>query len=1285
MALNDIILRIRAQNDASGGLNSLGNDFRRVSSVVAAAAASATAALGGMTAAIGITEISRAGMAFQGYRAALGSVADGAANAEAVLKYLKQTSNDLGLDMEATTEQFTLLTAAAKGTSMQGKPTMEIFEGISMAMTALGRSTDDTSGALNAIQQMISKGKVSSEELKEQLGERLPGAFQLAAQAMGVTTDKLFKMLEDGKVMADDLLPKMASELKKRYGEAADAAADGMRANINRVKNGFTELSDTIFKSGFGDAVNNQLKGVLSIISGPDSEALGQSLGASLGSAVTMVGSAASQMKTILMAGLQVAQELNSELGIIDKINSAFTGLSSVASSAASNIDLVKAALVGLVAVKATTTVLSLGAAFVGLTAALTPIGLAIGAVVAGIGAATGAVYYFRDSTIEFGNQQVSLGSLVSGVWTTITEGISTRFTEIKDTLSGLYTFFSGVFSNIATEADGKLTLVGGALLTLNSVFSNFADNAKSRVEIFLGVIQSIRTAITELGASILTLDLSRFLNIDDSVTEAFSSQQGSIDRGIASFQSSVASNTQKAQQPPIPAAAGGVPQLTPTIAENLAKAAANTREPKANQDAMTAANNALLAELGKLPEAIATATANNTPAPPAPPSPASISGMGPSDFSAWASLIPGALPNVNGTIAKGVASLPSPDAVGGMAASPSVSNVAVRDAASAALGNPVIAPKGPDEEAIKAAEKELKDYQKRIERLTDTFLPAKARSLEFKEAQVDLSRALKEGKISQEEYNIMTAQAQEILGSGSGVMAAALRDLDEQARLLGVSSKARETESAVIQLENEAKRDGIKLTAEEIDLYRKRYDALKQQEIDSTFAERQQDRVKALREEISLFGMRGAARERQTELYSAMAEAENAGVSDAAGAIKEYMAAFDELQAKEAAHKGSVMGGIRDALYEQVEASKDVAGQVRNTFNAAISSIEDAFIQTALTGKISFTDMANSIHKELLKFAVGGVRGALMEKLLAWVGDGTEAGSTDKAQSGIVGVVQAAAGASGATAGQGAEGVAKTAAGALGGMGQSIGSAVINIGSATITGAGMPGMGGGAGEMIVSGGKTITSTDALQGVNDNAATKGPFSFLTDMLSGITDFFGGFFSKITDVFSGLASGLGNVFSSALSGIGSLFSGGAGGGSSLVSGIGSLFAGVFHTGGTAGNADVTRQISASVFANANRYHVGGMAGLQPGEVPAILERGELILTKSQTSNLSDMLSNGRNDNGTRMANNNSGNGPIGITINQHFNGTQNKDDMRQSAGVTGQVVLSTLERHRRRNG
>lgn len=75
--------------------------------------------------------------------------------------------------------------------------------------------------------------------------------------------------------------------------------------------------------------------------------------------------------------------------------------------------------------------------------------------------------------------------------------------------------------------------------------------------------------------------------------------------------------------------------------------------------------------------------------------------------------------------------------------------------------------------------------------------------------------------------------------------------------------------------------------------------------------------------------------------------------------------------------------------------------------------------------------------------------------------------------------------------------------------------------------------------------------------------------------------------------------------------------GAGGGGGGAGGfLSKILTSVMHTGGVVGSAGATRAVSPLVFAGAARYHGGGIAGLKPNEVPAILESGpnaEEVLT------------------------------------------------------------------------
>ncbi|MHA6731747.1 phage tail length tape measure family protein [Devosia sp. A369] len=109
-----------------------------------------------------------------------------------------------------------------------------------------------------------------------------------------------------------------------------------------------------------------------------------------------------------------------------------------------------------------------------------------------------------------------------------------------------------------------------------------------------------------------------------------------------------------------------------------------------------------------------------------------------------------------------------------------------------------------------------------------------------------------------------------------------------------------------------------------------------------------------------------------------------------------------------------------------------------------------------------------------------------------------------------------------------------------------------------------------------------------------------------------------------DAFADLASRIGDMFiDNAFSMLGSMFKPGAGmGGGGSRGGLfgGSIIPGILHSGGTAGADGYNhgRQFSPAIWANAPRYHNGGVAGLRPNEVPAILERGEKVIPANQNA-------------------------------------------------------------------
>jgi tape measure domain-containing protein len=208
---------------------------------------SATAATGGFFAFSAISDKVREGLndfaAISGVQATLKALTGSAAAGAAEFVYIKAKSDELGLSLIPTAKAYTGLFAAAKEANIPVAQTRAIFEGVTGAAKVLNLTADDTNGVLLALQQIVSKGTVASEELRGQIGERLPGAFGIAAKAMGLTTAELGKQLQAGKVLASDFLPKFAAQLKATYGDATAEAATQVGSNLGRINTYFANSS----------------------------------------------------------------------------------------------------------------------------------------------------------------------------------------------------------------------------------------------------------------------------------------------------------------------------------------------------------------------------------------------------------------------------------------------------------------------------------------------------------------------------------------------------------------------------------------------------------------------------------------------------------------------------------------------------------------------------------------------------------------------------------------------------------------------------------------------------------------------------------------------------------------------------------------------------------------------------------------------------------------------------------------------------------------------------------
>lgn len=151
------------------------------------------------------------------------------------INFLKQTAEELGVSLQSIQKPYVQYLASSKDSLDVTRKTIKSFLGLS---TALGLPAAQTQLIIKALQQMQSKGTVMAEELKLQLGDSVPGAVALFAEAMGVSTKEFLKLIKQGKV-SSKVLQDVAETIEKKYGAAIEKGSKTIRASTNRISNAF--------------------------------------------------------------------------------------------------------------------------------------------------------------------------------------------------------------------------------------------------------------------------------------------------------------------------------------------------------------------------------------------------------------------------------------------------------------------------------------------------------------------------------------------------------------------------------------------------------------------------------------------------------------------------------------------------------------------------------------------------------------------------------------------------------------------------------------------------------------------------------------------------------------------------------------------------------------------------------------------------------------------------------------------------------------------------------------
>ncbi|RYF77399.1 MAG: hypothetical protein EOO29_21535, partial [Comamonadaceae bacterium] len=241
-----------------------------------------------LAAVFAIGDMARSAAEIETLQVGLKAVSGSAEQAGKDMDFVRRMAAAAGVDVVEAGGAFLSLSAATKGTAVEGAATRQVFEAVTVAMARAGKGSAETSNALQALAQMAGKGTVQMEELRGQLGEALPGALSAAAAGLGVTTKELSELVEQGKITAEDLFPALSKGLNDLYG--ASGGAQTLAQELANVKNAFTDMSSDIGNAGGLDALKTgaELAQAGLVMLNHAVVGLGKGIGAVMGALLTM-------------------------------------------------------------------------------------------------------------------------------------------------------------------------------------------------------------------------------------------------------------------------------------------------------------------------------------------------------------------------------------------------------------------------------------------------------------------------------------------------------------------------------------------------------------------------------------------------------------------------------------------------------------------------------------------------------------------------------------------------------------------------------------------------------------------------------------------------------------------------------------------------------------------------------------------------------------------------------------------------------------------------------------
>ncbi|MBF6987256.1 tape measure protein [Cupriavidus sp. IK-TO18] len=248
--------RIQDLEESLNGTAEAATKTSGASRLVSSGFAQLTAAYGGLELAKKFLD---ANIQLESLRRSLSITTGSTLEAARQIEFLRDTANRSGIAVGEISESYKRFAVSMQQAGISAQTTESVFAAVTRATGLMGQGSERASLALEALSQMAGKGTVSMEELRQQLGDSLPGALKVVADGMGLSVKQLTKMTEAGQIMAADMLPALADQLTKTLAKGTEQV-DGFGAAWARAKNLMTLASTTIGDTGALTALTTALR-----------------------------------------------------------------------------------------------------------------------------------------------------------------------------------------------------------------------------------------------------------------------------------------------------------------------------------------------------------------------------------------------------------------------------------------------------------------------------------------------------------------------------------------------------------------------------------------------------------------------------------------------------------------------------------------------------------------------------------------------------------------------------------------------------------------------------------------------------------------------------------------------------------------------------------------------------------------------------------------------------------------------------------------------------------------